>query len=206
MVPHGDKTDQVIEYLVVRFPGRLGRTALVKLLYLCDLETHKRFGSRVTDLAFKVDKHGPFDRRFFEHIGHATRAGCIDEGSVEYKPSVRGALYSPHKASQARMPSLSAHERRIVEYVGNSFGHLPLQRLLEVVYSTKPFMRAQRSGKGTVIEWRNEDKEQNPALARLDLGRVMAGEEEALAGRVTPSAALRDEVRRRIREHGQRRP
>src|SRR5690242_20145818 len=53
------RAQQVIMHLVKRRPD-LGRTQIVKLLYLVDLEAHRQLGKPITEVQWKFHHHGPY--------------------------------------------------------------------------------------------------------------------------------------------------
>ena len=54
------ESKELIAYLLSKFEIRLESIALIKLVYLCELEAIEKYGKRFTDLKFIHYKHGPY--------------------------------------------------------------------------------------------------------------------------------------------------
>lgn len=140
MATHVSKTCQVIHYLVSRLPPHNpGKTKLVKLVYLADLESRQVNGAPITDMAYRWWNHGPWDEQFDQCVGTLTESGCIQVGTYPYHGWYGSIFYplSPIKYS------LTSSEKTILDYLIRSYGRTPLKELLEdIVYATPPMKDA----------------------------------------------------------------
>ena len=54
------ESKELIAYLLSKFEIKLESIALIKLVYLCELEAIEKYGRRFTDIKFIHYKHGPY--------------------------------------------------------------------------------------------------------------------------------------------------
>jgi uncharacterized protein YwgA len=122
---------KLILYLVTRYyrvTGKgIGRTKLMKLVFLVDYLHWKRFGKRLLDVKWVKYLYGPFSKAVLDALDELEREGVIgivelDKGIILYT-----ALYNNIK--------LSEEAKKIVDEVVENFGKLSLDELLQYVYS-----------------------------------------------------------------------
>lgn len=131
------KNAQIIKFIIERLSGELGRTHLLKLVYLSDYHFHKLFGKPISTFKYVWHKKGPFDSTFYDHIKSLKEEGCIKEVAVEF-PSCSGYIFHD-LPNQIEYDDLSVQDLYILEYVIRTYGKANLTTLLEdVVYKTEP--------------------------------------------------------------------
>ncbi|GAY25390.1 conserved hypothetical protein [Desulfurococcaceae archaeon AG1] len=110
--------------MVSRFPRGVGRTRLMKLLFLVDAISSKELGHRITDIEWKRWVFGPFSREVLDVLDTLVRSERL---YVDAGPEVRYiALEEP--------PPLPEDVRRVVDKVIREYGFMPLKMLLTRVY------------------------------------------------------------------------
>jgi uncharacterized protein YwgA len=139
---HSDKHVEALLCFFIKSLPYLGRTQLVKLLYLTDLESRKLRGRPVTDLRYIWRIYGPFEERIIDNLTALRNRRVIHEVGQRFPGGACGYTYRMEK----QMPVssyLPKHDLAIAEYVEAMFGKASLRSLLEdVVYQTKPMMDA----------------------------------------------------------------
>lgn len=180
------KNEQIIKFIVERLSGRLGRTHLLKLVYLADYHFHKLTGNPISTLNYYWYQHGPFDRSFYDDI-NSLKGTYIDEQEVCF-PSCRGYVF--HDIShQMKYDELSMQDLYMLEYIIKTYGKENLQVLLEdVVYKTEPMEELiKKNAYGVNIPMEivnNQDKEN--LYEGLNPEDIIAGEKAIQEGKTCP--------------------
>ena len=122
---------KLILYLVTRYyrvTGKgIGRTKLMKLVFLVDYLYWKRFGKRLLDVKWVKYLYGPFSKAVLEALDELEREGIIGVAELDKGITLYTALYNNIK--------LSEEAKKIVDEVVENFGKLSLDELLKYVYS-----------------------------------------------------------------------
>lgn len=132
-----NKNTQLIKFIIENLTGQLGRTHLIKLIYLADYHSRRLFGKPVSTFNYYYDKQGPFDKELYSCI--ECLKNYIREDEINF-PCYKGYLFHnlPKKMEYAQ---LTHYDTYILDYVINTYGKTNLQSLLEdVVYKTEPML------------------------------------------------------------------
>ncbi len=176
-----ERTKETLRFFVERLGDRAGRTFLVKMLYLADLEAHKHLGRPITGLKYRRDQNGPFDPAFYVARDALVAQGAITEHQVQF-PSGVGYRY---EVKQPGTFAFDDADARILAYVLREYGDKKLAALLEdVVYETKPFQSV-KDQHGAELPMAIVDNEAVRDLGGIRLDSVVRGEVDAQAGRTT---------------------
>ena len=128
----------MIYHIVARLRRVEGRTRLMKLVYLSDVEAAARLGHSISGARFYSYTHGPFAREVLETL-REMRGFWIEE-SCERTGS-GGECYSyvispfPHEPLEIE----GTDARAIVDEIIRQWGDKPLRELLDYVYDNEPF-------------------------------------------------------------------
>lgn len=128
--------ENAILYYIREFPKVLGRTKLIKALYLLDCEWYKLFGVTFTGLEYKRDYNGPFDSSFYTATAVLESKHLIVERPYFYP---RGQGYEFHFTGD-RDKEIEIHPiaesicRQIVDMLKEG----ELDDFLKLAYSTPP--------------------------------------------------------------------
>ena len=141
MANESDKIEMVILYLIKKLGNRLTRTKLMKLLFISDyLAKHGKklgLGKTITGTRYVYYHHGPFSFDVYPAIGKMDGFEIIEfdlSGESRY-----GSLYSYGIGPNPRFNvKLKVEERRILDFVIRKYGYLDLDRILSIVYNSKP--------------------------------------------------------------------
>lgn len=132
-----NKNAQILKYIVEHLSARLGRTHLIKLVYLTDYHSRRLFGKPVSTLDYYYDKQGPFDKEFYTCIESLKE--YIREEEINF-PFYKGYLFH-NTQKKIKYNQLSQYDVYILDYVINTYGKTNLQSLIEdVVYKTEPML------------------------------------------------------------------
>jgi uncharacterized phage-associated protein len=136
------KEEQLIAFFVARCSGKLGRTQIVKLLYMADYESRRYLGRPLSDLNYIWHYHGPFDSEIYSGITNLTNRAIIREEQIPL-PSGKTA-YRYYGGDQPVVYNFSSLELEILGHVCRTYSTLSLRELLDdIVYETEPMKKAQ---------------------------------------------------------------
>jgi len=123
--------------------GNLGRTRLMKLVYLADYEARRFLGRPISGAKYVWHFFGPWVSRLPTWIHRLKDAAVLEETAVAYPSGKQGFLYTP---GATRAPqSFKPVEVEILSYVCRQYSRVELVELLDdVVYQTEPMVHAQK--------------------------------------------------------------
>ena len=165
-----DKTRAVIRgMLALLAKKKVGRTELVKLVYLCDNRFYESSGRTITGNTYMWDHFGP------NAVGDAIANEAnemANSGSI--RMAVRGSIYGgsaydygvddPSDAWLTVEDTLDVGERQVLKDIAKTFGRRTLQSLIKFSKDTRPFASAQQYGILKV----EQDKRAQEVRNRLD--------------------------------------
>src|SRR5437773_5589067 len=141
------REEELVEFFVKHCggDGELGRTRLMKLLYLADYEARRFLGRPISGAKYIWHFFGPFDPRLPTWINRLRDSGVLVEAPVTYPSGKSGFLYTPGPKQAAL--SFKPVEVEILSYVCRQYSRVELRELLDdIVYQTEPMLRAKRKG------------------------------------------------------------
>jgi hypothetical protein len=197
------KTADAVRFLVSRYGNGIGRTQLMKLLYLADLEAHRFLGRSITPISYRWYNHGPFSETLYHSLELLLGKGEMNE---EKYTSSHGTPAS--KYTYNGVPSISTLddvEQILLASVLDEYSKTPLTELLEeIVYKTKPMTIAQKKGDhNNPLDLSAVDKEGAWEYGGVDLYRLIQGETEARSGLVQPLDEVERELRAEYQPNGE---
>ena len=165
---------QVTKFLLELSPaGFLGRTKLVKLVYLADLEARRFMSRPITTFDYVRHHFGPWDKTFFDTWTELTDGGYAQESSVFW------SFEKVEKRLQNGSPmaiDLSLADKAVLEFVAKKYIQAELDDVLRVVYMSPPMKGA---NKGDRLSFAEVD---GIANVGFDLEQVVETEAKVLAG------------------------
>lgn len=178
-----DVTPAVLRFLVSHLSGRLGRTHLLKLVYLSDLEARRYLGHPISRLQYTWHHHGPFDKAFYEYVEQLKREGSVTEETLTWPTGASGSIYR-FSGTIAPAP-FTRGEETILAYIARAYGQMRLDALLDdVVYETEPMRAARASNRqGTRLAMSRLDNQARREHGGVDLERLLESEEQVREGR-----------------------
>lgn len=193
-----DRVARVVHFFVLQARKPLGRTQLVKLVYLADLEARRYLGHPVTDIAWRFHHHGPFDERVGVAVRSLRTAGVVRAETVEY-PTTLSKDYKPASLDEPDLSDLSPGQRRVLELVAARWANANLRAVLRAAYATKPMQGVAR---GQTLNMQQVDGEAKDEGLGLSLEDIARGEEDLRAGRVVSGEDFKRGVEARLHRHG----
>lgn len=191
------REEQMLAYFVNRCDGQLGRTQLMKFMYLTDYEARRYLGHPLSDLDYVWHTYGPWNFDIQKILDALVRGGVVREEEVRYPNGKRGFLY--HWIGGSVLFTFDPVELRILSFVCATYGSMPLASLLnDVVYQTEPMLSLESSGpRGQRLDMSIVDN-----ARRNDLGvpydELVRRSEHARAGHVLDHATAMEQVRRAL--------
>ena len=137
---------QLVAYFVTKCAGKepLGRTQLMKLLYLADYEARRYLGRPISGLDYMWHHFGPYDDRLLTAVDTLEKCGVIQQDQITYPTGQKGFQYRPAGKS-AVTHTLEPIELEILRFVCTSYRDVKLRALLsDVVYETEPMQDAKK--------------------------------------------------------------
>ena len=144
-----DQLRAAIDYLINHHRLRLTRTQLVKLLYLADLDYYYQDGETLTGLDYAYYYYGPYNATIVEAANELIGDRITFERGVR-RDGTEYYVYSPGLFGADPMP-LSSAAKAILDAVATKWGRVPLQALLDYVYSETGPMKKARPGDQFII-------------------------------------------------------
>lgn len=145
------KNAQIIKFFVGRSPHGIGRTKLLKLVYLADLEARKLMGKPISSFDYHWHHHGPFDASIYDAVKE------LEDGEHAHTQEINhGGGYVEKKLIDDDGPTpfdFSEAEFEIMRFVAARFMAVPLRELLDsVVYKSRPMREVEARGDRLVME------------------------------------------------------
>lgn len=159
------REEQMLAFFVQNCNGRVGRTQLIKFLYLADYEARRFLGRPISSVVYEWYHYGPYDHQFQSRLSTLRNSGVILEEPVAYPNGLRGYIYVSGE-TQFDL-NFDPDEVAVLEHVCKTYSRINLQSLLDdIVYETEPMRNAQQR------DARNQPLEMNlvDSSRRFDLG------------------------------------
>ena len=127
--------DEAIELVLAVEGAPVGRTKLVKLLFLCDLEATRRGLPSITSGRWRYDHFGPFTWEVIDAAEALAHAGRICREYWEDDEWDRSGVDYQAPSAPAATPSLGANRQPIVRALAERWRGQSASRLKQHVYS-----------------------------------------------------------------------
>ena len=122
--------------------GTLNKTALVKLVYLIDVECCRRLGRPATSLEWRFHHYGPYSAEMERDVNDNAFIHVFGDRNSGYGFAPSSDWRDIHAAFNR---SFDPAVRRVADSVAKQWGREPLETLLEYVYfETEPMQNARR--------------------------------------------------------------
>lgn len=132
----------LILYFVQQHP-RVGRTQIVKFIYLSDLMSRQYFGKPLTGLNWIWHDFGPWDKEIYAVLSQMLKGKMVEESSFPGKDNT-GYAYTAKATESARLPP---EAEMIARHVWDQVNQKKLDELLnDVVYKSVPMLDVQKHG------------------------------------------------------------
>ena len=125
---------EALIYFVHVLPG-IGRTKLMKLVFLADVESYKTLGRSLTAETYLSYDHGPWTRELYRALestpGIEERSSPMPLGGMKYAYHGTG--------DRSPMTHLAQADIEILDHVVERWGRRKLRSILDHVYATPPY-------------------------------------------------------------------
>lgn len=176
------RLESIIEYVLSKFPRGVGRTRLMKILFLVDYEAYKMLGRTITGIRWVRLHYGPFSKEVLEALDELE-----EQGEVAIDPGVEVRYFYVGD----REPELPPLEKEVIDRVVREYGFLYLESLLELVYNIIGDVE-----KGSIIDFER--------LSKGDIKRTRTVSLEELAARASEDdEAVKEIVARLVEDYGE---
>ncbi len=140
----GAELKNVLTYILYKIRNirpTIGRTRVIKLLYLSDLIARARIGKKITNIKYQYYFYGPYSKRIVEELEDFSSKKIVEDYKYrtnsgiahDYRITDEGA-----KKVEAIFDDIPEEQKKIIDEVVKKYGNIRLDKLLDVVYSTKP--------------------------------------------------------------------
>ena len=137
--------------------GTLNKTALVKLVYLVDVECCRKLGRPATGLEWRFHHYGPHSAEMERDVNDNAFIHVFGDRNSGYDFASSSDWKDIHATFNK---SFDPAVRRIAEGVARQWGLEPLETLLEYVYfETEPMQDARR---GETLDFSRSNPRKNP--------------------------------------------
>jgi len=140
------KAEQVILYVVSKLEGRvkIGRTRLMKLLYLIDLVAKHKLGRTVTGARYYYYLFGPFSDEVQQAVIDLTRQGLLeDDPELTHMGQAHNYRTAENVDVNGVCEDISVEERELIDEVVKKIGRRSLDYVVRTAYQTRPMKTAQ---------------------------------------------------------------
>jgi hypothetical protein len=178
----GDLTPAVLRFLISHLSGRVGRSQLLKLVYLADVEARRYLGRPLTSLRYTWQPGGPSDKAFDRHLDVLRSEGSIIDEPVAWRARVSAPLYA-FIGPIAATP-FTRGEEAVLDYIARSYVSTKLGPLIdEMIEDTEPVRLARRAHRlGARLAMSTEDNKAREEYGDVDLERLLESEAQMRAG------------------------
>lgn len=133
-----DEMYQFVLYLIQHAKRRIGKTDLLKLVYLADVEYVRRTGQQLTRATWKRDSFGPVDyHTVSDSATHLRDRGLI---TIEVNERMSGDDTHQYVPIPGTSMELSEEWKQTADFVIERYSHLSLPQIKDVAYHTEPML------------------------------------------------------------------
>ncbi|MEK3756719.1 type II toxin-antitoxin system antitoxin SocA domain-containing protein [Bacillus sp. FSL K6-6483] len=132
-----NRLEGAMYYFIKHFPQTLGRTMLIKAIYLLDCEWYKSFGKTYTGLRYLRDQNGPFDTSFYEAKDSLIASSLITEEQYYYSAGY-GFNFKLSKLIDDNELGLDLPAISMAEEIVDKLSNKDRKTFLDYAYSTPP--------------------------------------------------------------------
>ena len=135
-----EKTKQLLAYIIQHHPP-LPITSLMKLSYIVDLISIKKYEKQVSNFEYIRYKYGPFNNKIYEYMQDLLKDNIISEEPAYTPMGDEYILYKFNEESIIVFDKLTDNEKEIVNEVLDSLLGYGAKALVDLAYRTKPMER-----------------------------------------------------------------
>ncbi len=134
------KTKQLLMYLAGRVD--IGKTKLMKLLYLIDFTAYEKTGKSITNDKYEHWSLGPVPTQIWHNIEGKLSKGILHKESIE---TPRGNYVKFTPAKSANLKGFSRKEKQIIDEIIEKYGGKNQDELVRMVHDELPYLITQEN-------------------------------------------------------------
>ncbi|GAH00620.1 unnamed protein product, partial [marine sediment metagenome] len=175
-------------YYLVKKSKYLGKTKLIKLLYLADYEHYKYFDNEISDIEYIRWNFGPYSPEVCDCIDEmvAIKIITIQRGISVLKSRDYYSFNIIGKYNYT--DDLKTEEIEFIKYILKKYDHLEIDELIKIAYATEPMTETSR--RGEILDFRVREK---VVARKLSIIRKELNAEMGLTKQYDPKDSLIDE-------------
>ena len=132
-----EKNLQVLAYLAKEHP-EASVTVLIKLCYLADLISLKRYNRKISSFNYIRYYFGPFDPEIYTDLESLVKDNFLIATSEYTKKGAEAIIYHYNEEKEFNGKDILADDRAILDELLTSVRGYGAKTLTEIAYSTKP--------------------------------------------------------------------
>ena len=136
-----DKILLYILYKLRKIRPTIGRTRVVKLLYLSDLISSARTGKKITNIKYQYYFYGPYSNDIIEELDMLVDKKIIKDYTFHTNSGIAHDYRLNDEMEEKvkdDVQKVDERQREIIDEVIKKYDGMRLDKLLDLVYSTKP--------------------------------------------------------------------
>jgi len=145
-----------IIYFLIKNSKNLGKTKLVKLMYLADYEFFKCFGDKISNIDYIRWDFGPFSPDIYDYLDFMKDTGIITMHNFTSFYKSREYCSFKVKGVFDIDRILSPDEIDFLDYILSKYDDMDLDAIKKITYETEPMLKA--TDKGELLKFENIDK------------------------------------------------
>lgn len=133
------KNDQILAYLA-KGHSEASVTVLIKLCYLADLVSIKRYNREVSDFKYVRYYFGPFDSKIYTNLETLVKENFLISSSEYTQKGAEAIIYHFNEKKELPTDKLLVEDLGILDELIESVRGYGAKALTDIAYSTKPMV------------------------------------------------------------------
>ena len=131
------KNVQILAYLAKGHP-EASVTVLIKLCYLADLISLKRYGNKISSFKYVRYYFGPFDQKIYDDLEHLVISEVLIATPEYTKRGGEAIIYHVKENAELNNDKLSSEDTTVLDELLDSVRGYGAKALTDIAYNTKP--------------------------------------------------------------------
>lgn len=133
--------NDVVMTIIKLFPRDLGRTELMKLVYLSDCEYYRLKEETLTGLGYTRDNHGPVNYEILDSVNDLSSQGFVFIGEEITPYGNRRVSHQATDKAASYLSDLTPDQHEVLSSIVSVCGRMNSQEILNLAYATSPMLR-----------------------------------------------------------------
>lgn len=132
-----EKTKQLLAY-IIQHHSPLPITSLMKLSYIVDLISIKKYDKQISDFEYTRYLYGPFNNKIYKYIEDLSNHKIVLEEPAYTPLGDEYIIFKFNEESNASFDKIAPEEKQIIDEVLESLRGYGAKALVDLAYRTKP--------------------------------------------------------------------